>query len=238
MAILSLGLLAPSRVLALDPAPTELASARLCSSSRQIKGIVTKEKVISFTFDDGPWPTNTQAVMRSFEKYSWKATFFMVGNNAKRFPTIARDVVSRGFAVGNRSMTHSTYSQTGISREIGPAQTAIRSVTGVTPKVFRAPGGNFGTLVNSTSYTKFGMCNIWTDSDLGDWRSPRASSATLCSRFKTAVRPGSIILLHDGGSHTQTVNAVPCMLAWAKSHGYNVLPLEELLRAGSVSGYR
>lgn len=229
-----LGLFSTNVAYAADPG-LKPETLKKCVNSNKINGIVTTKKVISFTFDDGPWPVNTKAIMDSFTKYSSKATFFMVGNNVTNNPSIARSVVSRGFEIGNHSLTHEYYSQSGISAEIAPAQRAIKSVTGVTPKYFRAPGGNFGTLVNSTAYSQ-GMCNIWTDSDLGDWRSPRYSSATLCSRFQRYVKPGSIILLHDGGSHTQTVNAVPCMLSWAKNHGYDVVPLSELLAMGRISG--
>lgn len=215
------------------------ASTGLCKSSRRINGIVTSEKVISFTFDDGPWPTNTNAVMNSFEKYGWKATFFMVGRNIKANPAIAKSVASRGHEVGNHSMTHPT-TQSAIAKEVVTTNNVVKSYTGVAPTYFRAPGGNFGSSYSSPREVAFrnGLCNIWTDSDLGDWRSPRVSSSTLCARFKSKVRPGSIILLHDGGSHSQTVNAVPCMLAWAKANGYTALPLKELLSRGYTSGYR
>lgn len=93
------------------------ASTGLCKSSRRINGIVTSEKVISFTFDDGPWPTNTNAVMNSFEKYGWKATFFMVGRNIKANPAIAKSVASRGHEVGNHSMTHPT-TQSAIAKKL------------------------------------------------------------------------------------------------------------------------
>ena len=79
------------------------------------------------------------------------------------------------------------------------------------------------------------MCNISTASDLGDWRSPRVSAATLCSRYKTALRPGAIILLHDGGSRRPTTDAVDCMLAYTRQQGYAVVDLGDML-AGAATG--
>lgn len=85
--------------------------------------------------------------------------------------------------------------------------------------------------------TYYNMCNIFTDADLGDWRSPRVSSYTLCERFKRALHPGYINLVHDGGSHTQTVNAVPCMLAYAKKQGYKFVTVSQLLNMGTPVYY-
>lgn len=73
-------------------------------------------------FDDGPWPGHTQAIMDAFEARYPRATFFMVGSNAKYYPNIARDVVRRGHEVGNHSETHSYYSDSKIAPEIGVAQ--------------------------------------------------------------------------------------------------------------------
>lgn len=229
-----------------SPAMTSSASAEVaysqynygkyCASGSPIRSVRTSKKIVAFTFDDGPWPTNTKAIMSSFEKYNWRATFFMIGNNVKKYPAIARDVVSRGHTVGNHSMTHQ-YSSSVIVSEMTPTTSLIKNTTGVKTTFFRSPGLTLSSSINSGAFTR-GMCNISTNYDLGDWRSPRATASTLCSRFKQSLKPGSIVLLHDGGSHSQTVAAVPCMLSYVKSQGYEVVPLGALLREATTPTVR
>jgi len=165
--------------------------------------------------------------MSTFERYGWRANFFMIGANVLQYGDIARSVVRRGHGIAAHSVTH-TYGISTIASEVSTSANIIESTTGVRPTFFRAPGLTQSSTIDRAVYSA-GMCNISTASDLGDWKSPRASSSTLCSRFNTALRPGAIILLHDGGSHSQTVNAVSCMLDSVKRNGYRVVDLGALL---------
>jgi peptidoglycan/xylan/chitin deacetylase (PgdA/CDA1 family) len=212
------------------PPPPMTPSAiygRFCTSGAPIRSVSTTDKVVAFTFDDGPWPNNTQAVMSTFERYGWRANFFMIGANVIRYPDIARSVVRRGHGIAAHSVTH-RYGISTIASEVSTSANIIQSTTGVRPTFFRAPGLTQSSSIDRAVYNA-GMCNISTASDLGDWKSPRASSYTLCSRFNNALRPGAIILLHDGGSHSQTVNAVSCMLESVRRNGYRVVDLGALL---------
>ena len=141
--------------------------------------MATSQPFVAFTFDDGPWPTNTADVMKRFEQYGWPATFFMIGVNVQCYPDIARSVVARGFGVAAHSMTH-TYGVSTIAHEVEPTAALIQSVTGVRTSWFRSPGLTQSSTIDQAVYTA-GMCNISTGSDLGDWVSPRASASTLCS---------------------------------------------------------
>ena len=206
---------------------------RYCSSGAPIRSVATSQRVVAFTFDDGPWPTNTADVMTRFEQYGWPATFFMIGVNVQSYPDIARSVVARGFGVAAHSMTH-TYGVSTIAREVEPTAALIQSVTGVRTSWFRSPGLTQSSTIDQAVYAA-GMCNISTGSDLGDWVSPRASASTLCSRYMSALRPGAIILLHEGGSHRPTIDALDCMLSYTRQQGYEVVDLGALL-AGSYAG--
>lgn len=199
----------------------------ICPSGPPVRGFDTGSyKVVAFTFDDGPWPVYTDGVMDAFDARGVKATFFMIGNNVRANPSIARDVVNRGFEVGNHSATHS-YSPSTIVAEIPRANAIIREVTGAEPRLFRSPGLATSTRIDSAMQT-YGMCNLFTTYDLGDSKTPRASASTLCSRFANSLHPGMIVLLHDGGSHRNTVDAVPCMLDVAISRGYTIVPAGHL----------
>lgn len=199
-------------------------------SSKPIRAVKTSKKVVAFTFDDGPWPVNTDKILDSLSMYGARSTFFMVSSNAKRYPDIARRVLKRGHEVANHSVSHQ-YSPSKIANEIGVANWHLRQVTGVIPWAFRSPGLTRSSVIDQrVGY--YNMCNIFTDNDLGDWKVPRASAWTLCQRFKRQLHPGYIALLHDGGSHSQTVKAVPCMLAHAKKQGYSFATISQMLNMG------
>ncbi len=220
-----------SVIVGVSPQPASAAPApvygQYCRSGYPIRSVSTSDRVVSFTYDDGPWPTNTAAVMSTFERYGWRADFFMIGNNINRYPDIARSVVRRGHGVHAHSVTH-RYGASTIAAEAARSRDILQRVTGVRSTFFRAPGLTRSSTIDRAVYAA-GMCNISTGSDLGDWKSPRASAWTLCSRFKRALRPGAIILLHDGGSHRQTVDSVSCMLDHVRRSGYQVVGLGALL---------
>lgn len=227
---------APLQTGAASYAPLLYPPKRPVCANKPIKSVKTRHKVVAMTFDDGPWPVNTDKILDSLSMYGARSTFFMVSNNARRYPDIAKRVLKRGHEIANHSKTHGTYSSSKIAREIGYANWDIRVVTGTIPWLFRAPGLTRGSAIDARmSY--YNMCNIFTDADLGDWRSPRVSAYTICQRFKRALHPGYINLVHDGGSHAQTVKAVPCMLAHAKRQGYKFVTVSQLLNMGTPLYY-
>lgn len=215
-----------------DP-PYLYAGLRPYCTNMPIRAVAPKnnEKVVALTFDDGPWPVNTDKILDSLAKYSARSTFFMVSNNARQNPEIAKRVLKRGHEIANHSKTHSTYSPSKIAAELAVAQRDLKEITGVTPWLFRSPGLTTGPAINNFAASSQ-MCNISTDNDLGDWRSPRVSAATICARFKQQLHPGYIALMHDGGSHSETVKAVPCILAYAKKQGYKFATVSQLLNMG------
>lgn len=197
-----------------------------------IASVITDHPFISFTFDDGPWPSHTQGVMNHFRAAGLEglATFFWIGANVRALPHLAREVVDRGYLVGNHTITH-RYTPSVIAAAIAPMQDLVHTVVGVRPVFFRSPGLTKGDIIQRT-LAVHGMCNVFTETDLGDWRSPRRSAWQLVSAFERTVRPGSIVLLHDGGTHQPTVDAIPGMLEVARRKGLEVVPLDVLLRSG------
>jgi len=208
---------------------------RICEPGALIRGVdVGASKLVAFSFDDGPWPVNTQEVMAIFEAHHALTTFFMIGNNVRMYPDIARDVVARRFEIGNHSQSH-VYSPSTIATEVPIANDTIQRVTGVTPTLFRSPGLTEGSAIQAALAAQ-GMCNIFTTTDLGDWKSPRAPSSVLCQRFASSLHNGEIVLLHDGGSHSQTVQAIGCMLDVAAQRSFTVVSVGSLLISGFPYG--
>ena len=203
-------------------------------TSQPIRSVMMRSKYAALTFDDGPWPYNTTAIVNHLKSYGAKATFFMVSNNALNYPEITRSVYQSGMEVATHAKTHAYYSSSKIAAEIGPSIWDIYNVTGkgVRSWSFRPPGLTRGWEIDA-KVKYYGLCNVHTDYDIGDWKSPRISSWTICDRFKRSLHPGYIALLHDGGSHINTVNAMPCILSYAKSQGYQLVTVSQLLTHGT-----
>jgi peptidoglycan/xylan/chitin deacetylase (PgdA/CDA1 family) len=203
-----------------------------CTPGELVVDVETDEHVVAFTFDDGPWPRNTVGVMDAFRSRGLEgaATFFWIASNVRQVGDVARQVVDRGYPVGNHSVTH-CYSPSRLALEIQPAQDVVASVCGYRPLLFRSPGLTRGDVIQCR-LAELGMANIFTDVDLGDWREPRVSASVLVERLARTLHPGTIVLLHDGGTHANTVAAVPGMLDVCRSRGYEVIWLDTLLRMG------
>ena len=151
---------------------------------------------IALTFDDGP-SESTPELLEILRRYGASATFFQCGANVRRLPEIARDVVAAGHEIGNHTDSHSRLylrSSSFIYRELAAAGESIERVTGVRPRLFRAPYGArwFGL---SDAQRRLGLMGVmWTTLAL-DWKWPVARVAR---RILNGAGNGAIFCLHDG----------------------------------------
>lgn len=192
------------------------------------------QKLVTLTFDDGPWPVNTVAIMDILARNGLEgcATFFQVADNVRQFAEIAREVLARGYTIGNHSKTHSTYVPSAIANEIILAQEEIFQILGIYPDVFRSPGLTEGQVIQDVLYA-LGMCNIFTDRDPHDWAVPRLNSQEIIKNVSNQLHPGLFNLLHDGGSHTPTVNAMQGIIDVIHEKGYKIVTLKQLFLAAA-----
>ncbi len=190
------------------------------------------QKLLTLTLDDGPWPTNTIAIMDTLARNGLEgiATFFQVGDNMLQFLAIAQEVRDRGYLIGNHSKTHSTYVPSGIAAEITPAQKQFMDYLGITPDIFRSPGLTAGQVIQDVLF-QLGMCNIFTDTDPHDWAMPRLTSQEIINNVNNQLHPGLVLLLHDGGSHTQTVNAIQGIIDVARAKSYTFVTMKQMMQA-------
>ena len=168
---------------------------------------------VALTFDDGPWPVDTQHVMAVLRRFHVPATFFMVGYLVRRYPEVARAVAEGGYPIGDHSYDHpvspalADLTDDRIAAEIGDAKDALTSL-GVTPTLFRPPGGSYDDDVVEEARSQ-GMRVVLWSVDPQDWRS-NLTAKEITKRVLKHVVPGSIILLHDGGGDAiHTINALP-----------------------------
>lgn len=193
------------------------------------------EKTAYLTFDDGPNPTATDRILETLAAQQVPAAFFMVGAHVQRHPDIVRRVVAAGHEIGNHTQHHIKLHVRGprrIRRELEQAHNVITTVTGSAPRAFRAPHGYRNPFVAPVTqrlgYRVFG----WT---FGVWDSARPGAEEIRRRVRAHLRPGAIILLHDGdgydpvGDRSQTAAALPGIIQDARDAGYSLRPLGDLL---------
>ena len=195
-----------------------------------------RTRTVYLTFDDGPNERATPPILETLARESVPAAFFMVGDHVRRFPDIAREVVREQHMVGNHTYNHVKLLFAGaksIRIQLKKTHETIGAVTGVTPRGFRAPHGYRSpfliSIIVDMSYTVFG----WT---FGVFDTARPGAEEIRRRVRKRLRPGAIVLLHDGdgydpvGDRMQTADALPGIIADARSAGYEFGSLRDLLR--------
>ena len=193
-------------------------------------------RVAYLTFDDGPNVGATERILETLAAHQVPAAFFQVGEHVRRFPAVARRVADLGHVVGNHTLRHRKLHFCGpgrIREELERAHEIVAGVTGRAPRAFRAPHGYRNPFVTVTTrrlgYTVFG----WT---FGVWDSDaRVSADEIRRRVRRKLRPGAIVLLHDGdgydpdGDRRRTAAALPGIIADARSAGFVFRSLAELV---------
>lgn len=200
---------------------TSSPSSRMCTPGRVTS---VGRKGVALTFDDGP-SGQTRRLLAALHRFNVPATFFVVGVQVYQYPRVVAETVAEGHTVGNHTVHHS-YDPTRIAGEMRSMNRLIRRVAGVNPTYFRAPGLTRSPVVDR-AVRRERLCNVTTDYDVGDWRSPRIPAAVACSRVVRNAHRGSVVLLHDGPDHWQTVKAVPCIIRGLHRRGFRIVSLEE-----------
>jgi peptidoglycan/xylan/chitin deacetylase (PgdA/CDA1 family) len=173
---------------------------------------------VALTFDDGPWPDSTPKVVAILRQERVPATFFLVGQQVRRHPELLAQEVAAGVAFGSHSFSHAQpfgrLSDAAIAEEIDQGVAALAD-NGVRTSLFRPPGGAIAPAVLSSAKRRGLRTVLWTV-DPQDWRRG-ASTDQIVRRVLSQTRPGSIVLLHDGGGdRSATVAALPQIIKGLK----------------------
>ncbi|MEU9126856.1 polysaccharide deacetylase family protein [Kitasatospora sp. NPDC048540] len=181
----------------------------------------TDDRLIALTIDDGPDPTYTPAVLKLLAEQKISATFFLVGENAAAHPALVREIAAQGHHIANHTWTHPELRQlsdTKVGDELRRTSDFLHTTTGRAPTWFRAPGGDF-TKSSLAAGAELGMRPMSWSVDPRDWSRPGTPAIT--SRVLEGVRPGAIVLNHDGGGdRSQTVAALRTYLPMLTGEGY------------------
>jgi peptidoglycan-N-acetylglucosamine deacetylase len=187
------------------------------------------QKVIALTFDDGPWPETTAQVLDILKENNIKGTFFVVGQNVKNYPDLVKRVVAEGHIIANHTWHHWYHfmnPQTA-AYEIDNTTNLIYQTTGVKTNLFRPPGGMMHNGVAAYARSNKYAIIMWS-SDSVDYSRPSVSK--LINNVFREAKPGGIVLMHDGGGNrSQTVQALPQIIANFRKQGYSFVTIPELL---------
>jgi peptidoglycan-N-acetylglucosamine deacetylase len=185
---------------------------------------------VALTFDDGPWPDDTETLLRVLHRERVHGTFFMVGSLVAEHPDIVKEVLAAGHVVANHSLTHPTdppfadLSDRRLEAEIAGGADALRAA-GAKPTLFRPPGGSYDAAVVFDAWRQRERVVLWSV-DPHDWdanRTPKEIAKSVLGH----VRAGSIVLLHDGGGDAaDTIAALPKIIRGIRKMGLELVTLD------------
>ncbi len=187
----------------------------------------TVARAVALTFDDGPSPQYTARILAILKRLHVPATFFVVGYLADRYPNLVRRELRAGMMVGNHSYNHpevpsfDALPRRLIDDEIALGADSLRRV-GANPKLFRPPSGSFSPTVVGAAEALGERIVLWSV-DPADWK-PGATARQIARRVLAAVRPGSIVILHDGGGdRSATAAALPAIVKGIRQRGLRLV---------------
>ncbi|MDE5794973.1 MAG: polysaccharide deacetylase family protein [Muribaculaceae bacterium] len=176
---------------------------------------------VYLTFDDGPIPESTPWLLKTLEEYDAKATFFMVADNARRYPDLHKAVLDAGHAVGNHTFHHKPPFRQRLKELMGDVVLADDVLHS---RLFRPPHGLI-LPSQQKALSEAGYDIVMFDLNTLDYRSDRTPQQIIDSVTRNA-RPGCIINFHDSLKSIDKLKvALPVILSFLKSRGYSLLSI-------------
>ena len=187
----------------------------------------TQEKKIAITFDDGPDPGITPEILRILDEFNAKATFFCIGNQVEKNKELLKKIDSKGHLLGNHSYSHEfwfdLYPANKMQKDIKKTNGLIFETIGKKTKLFRPPYGvtnpSLKKAIKDLNFNTIG----WSIRSLDTV----SKTEKTIKRIKKKLSPGNIILFHD--NREQIIPILKEFMDYAKSEGYEIVPLDELL---------
>jgi peptidoglycan/xylan/chitin deacetylase (PgdA/CDA1 family) len=181
---------------------------------------------IALTFDDGPNPIYTPQILAILKKNNIKATFFMVGANAEKYPDIVKMVLADGHAVDSHSYSHpmlTKISDSQLQKEVLLPQSIIQKILGIKPVCLRYPFGASNEHVRNVIH-EHGMMPVAMGFNSFDYERPGTDK--IVNWVLKNIYSGQIILLHDGyDKREQTVAALPQIIDGVRQKGLGFSPI-------------
>lgn len=207
------------------------------------KGMGVRE--FALTFDDGPDPVYTPRLLDLLKAYDAKATFFVVGSNAERYPELIRRIHAEGHLIGIHNYVHTSnwlMTPGKVRRQIQRTSDIIHDLTGIRSTYYRPPWG----IVNLFDFSKKREVQIvlWS-AMFGDWKRKQGADK-LGAKMLQRLKPGEVMLLHDcgntlgadPGAPQDMLVALERMLEMAERKGLRSIRIDDMIAAASTSPLR
>lgn len=185
------------------------------------------EKICSLTFDAAWDDSDTDRLISVLKKYDAKATFFVVGEWAEKYSASVKKFSDAGHEIANHSDTHphiNNLSEQNILDEIEKCGEKIERITKKKPTLFRGPYGEYNNTVIEAA-EKLGYKTLQWDVDSLDWK--ELSKDEIAERVLRRVRPGSVMLFHNGIKNTP--DALEIILKKLKEDGFKVVCASDMI---------
>lgn len=183
-----------------------------------------EEMKVALTFDDGPNPDYTEELLAGLKERGVRATFFLLGKEAEKYPEIVKDICEDGHLIGTHSYEHvnlKNLSDKAAVQQVDRTNTVIFEITGTYPEYIRPP---FGCWKSNLDYeTK--MIEVLWDVDPLDWKT--SNSDVIAKRVVSKVQENDIILLHDASE--SSVKAAFKIIDELGKEGYTFVTVDEIL---------
>ncbi len=194
--------------------------------------VAREDRKIALTFNCAWGDETTDAVLSALRAQGTPATFFFVGEFAQKYPESVKKIANAGHEIGNHSMRHKDPTRqdyTAVSADMDACNDLLFSLTGIKPRVYRAPSGAWDTKTVEAA-ENLGMTAVQWSADSVDWKDP--APETILRRVEKRVSPGGIVLLHLGKENTAA--ALPALLENLKAAGYEFVTVSDLLLPGET----
>jgi peptidoglycan/xylan/chitin deacetylase (PgdA/CDA1 family) len=204
-------------------------SHHVVSTRFEATGPVEVPGAVALTFDDGPWPHQTERILAILRAFHVRATFFDIGYLVERYPGIVRHEIQSGMTVGNHSYDHPNsppfreFSATRTRGEMAGGNRALRGAGVSHPALFRPPGGTWSATELAVARS-LGLRVVLWNVDPRDW-AKGATAHQIAANVLATVRAGSIVDLHDGGGQSPTAKALPAIIRGIRAMGLQIVPI-------------
>jgi peptidoglycan/xylan/chitin deacetylase (PgdA/CDA1 family) len=204
------------------PPPFPWAPAPIWPALRRSLGVEDRTSSgagYALTFDDGPHVQGTPAVLEVLAREQVRATFFLVGEQVRRNPTLGREILAAGHGIALHCDRHRNMLRLApwqVREDIARAQASIEETTGHSPALYRPPYGVLNASALRVARARGWRTLLWSQWGR-DWEA-RATAASIAARVTEGVQEGSVLLLHDAddysapGSWHRTAAALPRVL--------------------------
>lgn len=208
----------------LDAIATDAESVIQAPSKRVVWHMPRHNNRVALTFDDGPDERITPQILQVLNQYNVKATFFVVGHMVAKAPHIAKAIHQNGHHIANHTWAHyrlDEMTQTQVTNQMHQTMQTLQALNQPMTPYFRPPGGRFNNYVLHSA-KQLGLTVVMWDVNASDYKNKNGQHPPpdlIAKRVIRQVKPGSIVLMHNGPS---TVKALPTIIGALQKKGFEL----------------